>query len=105
MHLLKGKFVVAVGRVAPGVLLYVGVLVVVDADAAVTQPCGEILHDARFPRAGGKNGIDAIPHGTSGDRQISTREQANFNDDKSRVCVCVCGGTSRLAAAQEQQKK
>lgn len=50
-HLLEGQLPVAIGSVTARVLLDVRVLVVVDADAAVAQACGEVLHDTRLARA------------------------------------------------------
>ena len=50
-HLLEGELAIPVCGVGTCVLLNVRVLVIVDADAAVTQLCGQVLHDACLARA------------------------------------------------------
>ena len=65
-HLLERQLAVAVSSVTPGVLLDVRMLVVVDADTAVAQACGEVLNDARLTRA--KKSMDR--HTTEGSRII-----------------------------------
>lgn len=48
---MERELAVAVGRVAARVLLDVCVLVIVNADAAVAEPSGEVLDDACLSRA------------------------------------------------------